>query len=114
MNGTIRELLEKMNKQLIVYMGFMILCMLLLKELKWMLKEKMVFFVLQLLEIVQIVVKRFIPLNYNAIICHLGDLQFSVLGSLFSVLDPATVNFNSLYWDPHSPKNLKGNGYTKF
>ena len=43
-----------MNKQLIIYMPLMILCMLKIKELMEMLKQMMLFFVSQLLELERI------------------------------------------------------------
>lgn len=89
--------LEDMNKLLIVYMPLMILCILKIKELKKMLKEMVLFFVLQLLEIVLVIHKQLNILNINMLERYLPDFQFSVSGSGFSVLVPAPGKFNSLY-----------------
>ena len=91
------EQLEEMNKQVIVYMPLMILCMLKIKELKKMLKEMMLFFVLQLQEIVLAIQKHLNVLNINMLERFLPEFQFSVSGSGFSVLVPAPGKFNSLY-----------------
>jgi len=94
-----------MNKQLIVYMPLMILCMLKIKELMMMLKEMMVFFVLQLLEIVEIVNKNHKSLNIRVLKTYSTRIQFSVSGSGFSVLLPKPANSNSLYQALNSLKN---------
>lgn len=94
-----------MNKQLIVYMPLMILCMLKIKELMMMLKEMMVFFVLQLLEIVEIVNKNHKSLNISVLETYSTRIQFSVSGSGFSVLLPKPANSNSLYQALNSLKN---------
>ena len=86
-----------MNKELIVYMRIMILCMLKIKELKKMLKEMVLFFVLQLQEIVLLTHICYKYLNYNVLNCYWTGFQFSVSGSGFFVLAPESANFNSLY-----------------
>jgi hypothetical protein len=93
----LEEILEEMNKQLIIYITLMFLYMLKIKELKKMLKEMMLFFVLQLQEIVMLTYIFFKCLNYNVLECYWTKFQFSVLGSGFSVLVPAPGKFNSLY-----------------
>lgn len=93
-----------MNKQLIVYMPLMILCMLKIKELKKMLEARVLFFVLQLLRIVLGMHKHLNMLNINTLESYLPEFQFSVSGSGFSVLVPEPVNFNSLYRAPDSLK----------
>jgi len=94
-----------MNKQLIVYMPLMILCMLKIKDLMMMLKEMMVFFVLQLLEIVEIVNKNRKALINSVLKTYSTRIQFSVSGSGFSVLLPKPANSNSLYQALNSLKN---------
>lgn len=89
--------LEDMNKQLIVYMPLMILCMLKIIELMKMLKEMVLFFVLQLLEIVLVIHKCLNILNISILERKLPEFQFSVSGFGFSVLVPAPGKFNSLY-----------------
>lgn len=71
--------------------------MLKIKELMKMLKEMMLFFVLQLQEIVLAIRKHLNVLNINMLECFLPEFQFSVSGSGFSVLVPAPGKFNSLY-----------------
>lgn len=72
-----------------------------------MLKGIVPFFVLQLLKIILLVhelhndlIKRFLK-SYSA------GFQFSVFGSGFSVLAPASTNFNSLYRAINSLKKIK-------
>jgi len=101
----LEEKLVNMNKQLIVYMPLMILCMLKIKELMMMLKEMMVFFVLQLLEIVEIVNKNHKLLIISVLKTYSTRIQFSVSGSGFSVLLPKPANSNSLYQALNSLKN---------
>jgi hypothetical protein len=103
----LENLLEEMNKQLIIYMPLMILCMLKIKELMEMLKQMMLFFVSQLLEIVLLIHNYSMPLNFNTFERHLPEFQFSVSGSGFSVLVPAPGKFNSLYRASGSLKNKK-------
>lgn len=98
-----------MNKQLIVYMPIMILCMLKIKELKNMLKEMVLFFVLQLLEIVLVIRKYLNIMNISTLERNLPEFQFSVSGSGFSVLVPTPGKFNSLYRASASLKNLNKN-----
>jgi hypothetical protein len=93
----LEEQLEEMNKQLIIYMPLMILCMLKIKQLKKMLKQILLFFVLQLLEIVLVIRKHLNMLNISTLERHLPEFQFSVSGSGFSVLVQAPGKFNSLY-----------------
>jgi len=57
--------LEEMNKQLIIYMATKILWILKINELKKMLKEMELFFVLQLLEIVLFIGNTIKKLNSN-------------------------------------------------
>ena len=68
-----------------------------LKRAKEDLKEMVLFFVLQLLEIVLVIRKYLNILNISVLERHLPDFQFSVSGFGFSVLVPATGKFNSLY-----------------
>ena len=92
--SNIREkLLEEMNKWLIFYIPIMILCMLKIKQLKKM----MLFFVLQLQEIVLAIHKHLNVVIINILERYLPEFQFSVSGSGFSVLVPAPDKFNSLY-----------------
>lgn len=71
--------------------------MLKIKQLKKMLKQMLLFFVLQILEIVLVIRKYLNILNINYLERHLSEFQFFVLGSGFSVLVPAPGKFNSLY-----------------
>jgi hypothetical protein len=71
--------------------------MLKIKELKMMLKETVLFFVLQLLEIVLPAPELLILLNNRLLGCYSAGFQFSVLGSGFFVLAPEPAIFNSLY-----------------
>lgn len=64
--------------------------LLLTKEPKKMLKEIMVFFVLQLKEIVLLIHNYFMTLIFNTFERHLPEFQFSVLV-------PTPGKFNSLY-----------------
>ncbi|HCR54735.1 MAG TPA: hypothetical protein DIW27_09980 [Cytophagales bacterium] len=109
LENQLEKLLEEMDKQLIVNMPLMILCMLKIKELKKMLKAMVLFFVLQLLEIVLAMHKHLNILNINTLVRYLPGFQFSVSGSVFSVLIPASGKFNSLYPSPESQKR-KNNG----
>jgi len=86
-----------MNKQLIIYMPLMILCMLKLKELKKVSVEMMVFFVLQQQEIVLPTYKYVKLLKYRFLSNCLTPFQFSVFCYGFSVLVSASGKFNSLY-----------------
>lgn len=72
-----------MNRQLIVYMPIMILCMLKIKQLKKMLKEQVLFFVLQLPEIVLVIHRQLNSLNIKTLERYLPESQFSVSGSGF-------------------------------
>lgn len=88
--------------------------MLKIKVLKKMLKEKVLFFVLQLKEVVLLANNESIPL----INCYLRifsfGFQFFVFGSRFSVLVQAAYKFNSLYRASDSLKKQIIYGNTKF
>lgn len=71
--------------------------MLKLNDLKKMLKEQVLFFVLQLLEIVLVTRTQLNVQNISMLERYLPGFQFSVSGSGFSVLVPAPDKFNSLY-----------------
>ena len=71
--------------------------MLKIEELKKILKKMMLFFVLQLLERVEIMSESHKDLIVNFLETIWPDIQFSVSGSGFSVLTPAPANSNSLY-----------------
>ena len=86
-----------MNKQLIICMPLMIICMLKIKELMKMLKEMVVFFVLQLIEIALLIHNYSTTLIIRTLKHFLPEFQFSVFGFRFSVLVPESGNFNSLY-----------------
>lgn len=103
----LEEQLEEVNKQQIVYMPLMILCMLKLIELKKMLKEPVLFFGLQLLEIVLVIHRRLKILNINELEYYLLEPQFSVTGCGFSVLVSEPGKFNSLYRASDSLKMKK-------
>jgi hypothetical protein len=77
------NLLEEMNKQLIIYMATKILWILKINELKKMLKEMELFFVLQLLEIVLFIGNTIKKLNSNRLYRHSPEFLCSVLGSGF-------------------------------
>ncbi len=81
------------------------LCMLILIELKKMQKEMMLFFVLQIQEIMQLVRKFYKTMNDNLLKHYLIVFQFSVSGSIFSVFNPEPGEFNSLYRESGSLKN---------
>ncbi|WP_298143010.1 hypothetical protein [Flavobacterium sp.] len=86
-----------MNKLLIIYMPLMILCMLKLKQLKKMLKQMLLFFVLQIQEIEFVFKIAEKALKYSNLQFLVLEIQFFVSGSGFSVLVPAPDKFNSLY-----------------
>lgn len=94
-----------MNKELIVYMRLIILYMIKRKELDMTVKEMVVFFVLQVIEIVDKMHFRFKTLIFNILNTYRIDFELFVTGSKFSVLIPVPVYFNSLYQDPDSLKN---------
>lgn len=71
--------------------------MLKIKELKKMMKGMVLFFVLQLQEIVLAMHKHLKILKINTLEHYLPEFQFSVSGSGFSVLVPEPGKFNSLY-----------------
>lgn len=87
--------------------------MLKMKELKKMLKEKVLFFVLQLLEIVLLTGNTFKTLIISTLNRYSFEFQFSVSGFGFSVLVPDPGTFNFLYRASGSLK-MKNNGHTKF
>jgi hypothetical protein len=68
-----------MNKPLIVYIPLMILC-----KLKKMLKQMVLFFVLQLLAIMLLALKVYKLLIFSLSKCCLAEFRFSVSGSGFS------------------------------
>ena len=74
-------------------------------ELKMILKKIMVFFVLQLIEIVSQWQKHLKQLKYRYLKRELVNIQFSVSGSRFSVLTLYPSHFNSLYPTSDSLKN---------
>lgn len=88
--------------------------MLKIKELKKILKEMVLFFVLQLLKIMMLVPELCILLFNRILGYDTTGFQFSVFGSGFSVLVPVLKNFNSLYQASDSLKKIKSNGNTKF
>ena len=99
------NLLEEMNKQLIIYMATKILWILKINELKKMLKEMELFFVLQLLEIVLFIWNTIKILNTNRLYRHSPEFLCSVLGSGFLCICYGLGNFNSLYRATDSLKN---------
>ena len=62
-----------------------------------MLKEMVLFFVLQVQEIVLLIHNYFNALKINILEFYVSEFQFSVSGSGFSVLVLAPGKFNSLY-----------------
>ena len=87
------NLLEEMNKQLIIYMATKILWILKINELKKMLKEMELFFVLQLLEIVLFIGNTIKKLNSNRLYRHSPEFLCSVLGSGFLCICYRSVQF---------------------
>jgi len=108
------NLLEEMNKQLIVYMPLMILCMLKIKELKKMLKEMELFFVLQLLEIVLFIGNTIKKLKSNRLYRHSPEFLCSVLGSGFLCICYGSGQFQFSLSGFRFFKKLENNGHTKF
>jgi hypothetical protein len=102
-----------MNKQLIVYMSIIILYMQKKEELKKVMKEVMVFFVLRVQRI-EFVFKKLLKIMKNSClrVCKFV-FQFFVSCYGFSVLVLYSGNFNSLYFVPDSLK-MKNNGNTQF
>jgi hypothetical protein len=94
-----------MIKQLIIYMGLMILCMLEIIMLIKILKEIMVFFIIKLLDIEMFERGLCKPLKYSIFRVCLTNFQFPVSGIRFFVLTPEPANFNSLYRTSDSLKN---------
>lgn len=82
---------------MIVYTQLIILCMLNMEGVKKELREKALFFVLQLLKIVLFIKNAFMVLNINVLYIRSPKFQFSVSGSRFSVLISDTNQLNSLY-----------------
>lgn len=72
--------------------------MLKIKELKKMLKEMLVFCVLQLPKIVMLLPELRISLYDRLLKYNAAGFQYSVFGSGFSVLAPVLNNSNSLFW----------------
>ena len=62
-----------------------------------MLKEMMLFFVLQLQKIMKLKHICYNYLNYRVLKYYWTNFQFSVSGSRFFVLVPESAKFNSLY-----------------
>lgn len=100
-----------MNKQLIIYILQKILYKEEIIELKKEMKEMLVFFVLQLQEMVLLAKKRQKTLKYSYLHRFGLEFQFFVSGFIFSVLTQATANFNSLYLASYSLK-IRSNGNT--
>jgi len=93
-----------MNKEVIIYMLQKILYKHEIIELKKVLKEMVLFFVLQIQEMKYVFKKMQKMLKYKYIRVYEIEFQFSVSGSGFSVLVSAPGNFNSLYSAPDSLK----------
>jgi hypothetical protein len=72
-----------------------------------MLKQMLLFFVLQLLEIVLVIRKHLYMLSNSTLERHLPEFQFSVSGFGFFVLVSAPGKFNSLYRASSSLKMKK-------
>jgi len=106
-------LLEEMNKQLIIYLLQKILYKQEIIEMKKVRKEIVVFFVLQLQEMVLFPKTRHKALKYSYLHLFWLEFQFSVSGSGFFVLAPEAANFNSLYRASYSLK-IRSNGNTWF
>lgn len=96
-----------MNKKVIIYMLQKTLYKDEMLRLKKVLKEMVLFFVLQIQEIEFLIKKTSKALKYSYLRCLGFKIQFFVLGSGFSVLVPAPNNFNSLYLAPDSLKMTK-------
>jgi hypothetical protein len=76
-----------------------------------MLKEMVLFFVLQLLKTMMLVPKLCILLFNRLLGYNTAGFQFSVFGSGFSVLVPVLKNFNSLYQALNSPYFMKSSQF---
>ncbi len=96
-----------MNKEVIIYMLQKILYKYGILELKKVLKEMVLFFVLQIQEMKFVFKKMQNMLKYIYLRVYELGFQFSVSGSGFSVLVPAPGKFNSLYSAPDSLKMKK-------
>ena len=108
------NLLEEMNKQLIIYMATKILWILKINELKKMLKEMELFFVLQLLEIVLFIGNTIKKLNSNRLYRHSPEFLCSVLGSGFLCICYGLGQFQYSLSCFRFFKKLENNGHTKF
>ena len=108
------NLLEEMNKQLIIYMATKILWILKINELKKMLKEMELFFVLQLLEIVLFIGNTIKKLNSNRLYRHSPEFLCSVLGSGFLCICYGFGQFQFSLSGYRFFKKLENNGHTKF
>ena len=108
------NLLEEMNKQLIVYMETKILWILKINELKKMLKEMELFFVMQLLEIVLFIWNTIKILNTNRLYRHSPEFLCSVLGSGFLCICYGFGKFQFSLSGFRFFKKLENNGHTKF
>jgi hypothetical protein len=86
-----------MNKVIIIYMLQKILYKDEILGLKKVLKEMLLFFVLQIQEIEFVFKIAEKALKYSNLQFLVLEFQFSVSGSGFSVLVPAPDKFNSLY-----------------
>jgi hypothetical protein len=86
-----------MNKVIIIYMLQKILYKDEILGLKKVLKEMLLFFVLQIQEIEFVFKIAEKALKYSNLQFLVLEIQFSVSGSGFSVLVPAPDKFNSLY-----------------
>lgn len=110
----LENLLEEMNKQLIIYMATKILWILKINELKKMLKEMELFFVLQLLEIVLFIGNTIKKLNSNRLYRHSPEFLCSVLGSGFLCICYGFGGFQFSLSGFRFFKKLENNGHTKF
>ncbi len=79
--------------------------MLEIKELKKMLKEMLLFYVLQLQMMVTLMHSHHKCVKYSITTSSLTEFQFFVSGSGFSVLAREPEYFNSLYWASGSLKS---------
>ena len=98
----------------ILYMSLVILYMLKIKRLKMILKEKMVFFVLQLLEVVLMVHRMCKLMKYCGLLNNRTSYQFSVLDSVFSVIGSRNGKTQFSVLSLECSKKLEYNGNAKF
>jgi hypothetical protein len=108
------NLLEEMNKQLIVYMAIKILWILKINELKKMIKEMELFFVLWLLEIVLFIWNTVKTMNNNKLYRHSPEFLCSVFGSGFLCICYGSGQFQFSLSGFRFFKKLENNGHTKF